>query len=402
MIDWKKVGAVAGMVCLLLVSAHSSVRAFEWEAEPPMLSGDPDWDKVKILWQDHADSKNLDEIIALLESLKDKYPDKIETYLCLAKAYDLHAWYVKKHKHDYYEKAETYAFKACEMDSCNSLAMHTLVDALAMNRDRQYIFEQYGDFFRTAAPFKTNNAEALPEMETYPQWSNFYALWQARADVEKAKGAASLAEEMALENPKDVLAQVWAARAYYFIGEVHTSLGEHDDKAIPNYKKGIFYAETAMKLNPKSQIANFWYLMNLARSIQFTNILNKFRCLMNLYHAIMLNLRENSGYMFFNSYNVLGTMITNGGWVTEKGMGLAGLRLDQVLNGLEISEMMYPDFYYISYCRADILSYKGKKDEALAILESLLARSPDVNEQIPENHSFQREARKLYDAIRHN
>jgi len=59
----------------------------------------------------------------------------------------------------------------------------------------------------------------------------------------------------------------------------------------------------------------------------------------------------------------LGTMVTNGGWVTEKGMVIASINLDIEMNGLEQSEILYPDYLYIPYARADILAYKGKKTE---------------------------------------
>ena len=388
------------LVGLLLATARTNVQAGMWDADPPMLSGDQQWGKVKVLWQDHAKGENLSEIITILTALKDKYPDKIETYLCLARAHYLHAWYFSKDKHDHFEKAESYAAQACKMEPGNHYAIRTLCDTLIWSRDRNYIFCHYGDWLKSVAPVKIMNPEALPEMKRYPGWDGFMQLWMARADMEKAKAAAALVEKMAQEHPRDALAQVWAARVYYYIGEVYTSLGEQDQKAIPQYKKGIAYSEKALKLQPQSQLANFWYVMNLARSIQFTSLINKARFFSQLLDSTLLCVKENSSYMFFNVMNLLGTMITNGGGITEKGMRIAGITLQMDLNGLEIAEMLYPDFYYIPYCRADILASKGKKKEALAILEKLLSRNPDANKQIPENRSFLREAKTLYEALK--
>ncbi|MEN6474564.1 MAG: hypothetical protein ABFD81_11170 [Syntrophaceae bacterium] len=398
--DWIRFWAGLACMCLLLVVTYSPAQAGMWEADPPMLSGDPQWEKVKVLWQDHAKGENLSEIITILTALKDKYPDKIETYLCLARAHYLHAWYFSKDKRGHFAQAEGYAAQACKMEPGNHYAIRILCETLIWSRDRNYIFTHYGDWLKSVAPVKITNPEALPEMKRYPDWDGFMKLWLARADMEKAKTAAVLVEKMAQEHPRDALAQVWAARVFYYIGEVYTSLGEQNQKAIPQYKKGIAYSEKALKLQPQSQLANFWYVMNLARSIQFTSLINKARFFSELLDSTLLCVKENSSYMFFNVMNLLGTMITNGGWITEKGMRIAGITLQMDLNGLEIAEMLYPDFYYIPYCRADILASKGKKKEALEILEKLLSRNPDANKQIPENRSFQREAKTLYEAIK--
>ena len=364
-----------------------------------MLANDPEWNKVKTLWRNHAGGKNLDEIIVILTNLKSKYPDKIEVYLCLAKAYNLHAWYFGKDKRGYFEKGEMCAVQACKMQTANPYAIRALVEALVFNRDRNYIFSHYGEYLKSVAPMQEAYGEVLPEMAQYPEWNAFLPLWQARIDMEKAKAAAALAEKMAQAHPQDALAQVWAARVYYYIGEVNTSLKEHDKKAIPNYEKGIAYAGKALKLDPQYVPANHWYVLNLARSIQFTSLMNKARYLMDLLHPALLCAREDVGYFYFNILDIVGTMITYGGWVTEKGMKMVGISVDMITNGLELAEMLYPDYYYLPYCRADVLAYKGKKKEAMAILERVLARNPDINNLIPENHNYQREARMLYEAI---
>jgi tetratricopeptide (TPR) repeat protein len=95
----------------------------------------------------------------------------------------------------------------------------------------------------------------------------------------------------------------------------------------------------------------------------------------------------------------LGTMITNGGWVTEKGMGLAGVSLELDMNALELAEILNPCYYYIPYCRADILAYQGQYREALEILDRLLARDPNEEPRIPENRYFLKFAKTLRDDI---
>jgi len=386
----------------IIVSAALSVTAqaytWVWDPTPPMPEGDAQWNKVRLLWQDHAKGKNLPEIIALLNAIKDKDPDKVEASVCLAKAHCLQAWYGSERRQNF-EKAEIYAAQACKLAPLNRHAIHALCESLIMNRDRAYIFSRYGDYLKSVSPLKLENAELLPEMKRYADWNTFLPLWQARLDLEKGKAAAELSEKMAQAHPGDVMAQIWAACADYYVGHAYTSMNKHE-QGIPYYKRGIAFAQKALQREPQNQPANFWYVLNLSRSIQFTSLVNKGRYLMDLMKPSFLSLKENSGYSYFNIIGVCSTMITNGGWVTERGMAMAGITVDNVRNGLELAEMVYPDFFYTSYCRADLLAYKGRKREARTMLERLMARSPSVNPPRPENIFDQREARMLYDALK--
>jgi len=93
------------------------------------------------------------KIITLLNAIKDKHPDKAEAYVCLAKAYCLEAWYGSDRRQNF-EKAETYAAQACKLDPLNRYAIHTLCEALIMNRDRAYIFSHYGEYLKSVSPLK--------------------------------------------------------------------------------------------------------------------------------------------------------------------------------------------------------------------------------------------------------
>ena len=180
----------------IIVSAALSVTAqaytWVWDPTPPMPEGDAQWNKVRLLWQDHAKGKNLPEIIALLKAIKDKDPDKVEASVCLAKAHCLQAWYGSERRQNF-EKAEIYAAQACKLDPLNRHAIHALCESLIMNRDRAYIFSRYGDYLKSVSPLKLENAELLPEMKRYAEWNTFLPLWQARLDLEKGKAAATQA-----------------------------------------------------------------------------------------------------------------------------------------------------------------------------------------------------------------
>ena len=382
----------------LALGNAAAVWAQAWEIDPPLPCNDPQWEKVKALYINHSGGKNLTELIAVLTPLKDKYPDTVEPYLWLARVHYLQARYERKRSEENFEKAEDYAAQACRMTPKNPLAVKILADALIYNRDRDHIFSHYGALFKSCAPLPSE--EALPLMKNYTGWEAFMKQWTARADIAKGQGALALIEKIAQEHPNDALAQTWAGRTAYYVGEYYTSIGEHDSKGLPYYTKGMSYTAKARKLQPNNVPANYWYQINRARSVQFTSLLNQGRYLMDMLTPLLYSDRENGTYYFFGPILTLGTMVTNGGWVTEKGMKLANITLEMDMNALEIAEILCPNYFYIPYTRADILAYKGKKKEALVILERIIARDPDVDNQIPENHAFVRMAKTLYKDIK--
>lgn len=384
------------LICFSLTVSSTSLCAFSWDPDPPFLNDDPRWEKVRSLWNDHYEGKNIDELIKALITLKDAYPTKIEPILLLARAYYFHARYVGKERQEHFEKSEQYALKACKMDPKNLLAIIFLIDTLCYSRNRDYIFNTYGNLIKSYAPIES--AEALPDMK-YPEWENFKTLWLARLDVEKGKSAIAIVEKIANENPKDGMAQIWASRVNYYVGQYYTCVNEHD-KGMPFYEKGIAYGKLARKLLPYSVPANFWYQLNRSRSIQFTSIFNKSLYLKDILTPLYFCSRENGIYYFGSPVLTMATMITSGGWVVEKGMRLVNVTLEMEMNGLEIAEILCPNFYYIPFARADLLAYKGKKAEALAILEKLISRDPYVDPLVPENYGFIQLAKRLYNDIK--
>ena len=380
-------------LCMLAIPVLVQAQAFAWGIDPPLMNNDPQWEKIKTLWAGHYGGKNLTELIDVLTPLKDKYPSNVEPYLWLARVNYLHARYERADRDEYFNQAEKFCVQALKIDPKNQLAIKYLVDTLCYSREREYIAKNYGALIKSFAPLPIS--DALPDLTNGNGWSEFKKLWEARADISKAQCAIAMMENMAAQNPANVQVLTWASRVEYYLGEYYTLNGEHDTKAMPYYKKGMDYAEKARKLQPKSVYANYWYQINLARSIQMTSLLNKARYLMDLLTPLLYSSRENSLYYFAGPVLCLGTMITNGGWVTEKGMVIASLNLDIEMNGLEQSEILYPDYLYIPYARADILAYKGKKKEAMAVLEKIIAANPDANPLIPENRSFQRAAKDL-------
>jgi len=203
----------------------TALPAGVWDMSPPLPDDDPQWKTVNALWQDHYWGRNLDELLSHLTTLKDWYPDRVEPYLWLAQVHYLHARYHSRERSFHYEKAEAYAAQACRMEPRHSLAVKILAVTLLNSRDRQYIFQRYGDLIRSFAPLLFD--EALPDMTDLYGWEDFKQLWDERSNIEKAKKAITLMEELALNNPDNVEAQTWASRVNYYAGEYYTSLDEH-------------------------------------------------------------------------------------------------------------------------------------------------------------------------------
>jgi len=110
--------------------------------------------------------------------------------------------------------------------------------------------------------------------------------------------------------------------------------------------------------------------------------------------------RENPLYFYFGPVLVMGTTITRGGWVVEKVMKRIGINLEKVLNGLEMAEALYPNYIYIPYCKAEILSDIDRKEEARAILESIMTRDADTSAyHAPENRIVMKLSKLLMQKI---
>jgi len=298
-----------------------------------------------------------------------------------------------------YSQAEIYAVRAHEIDKDNIIAFKLLIDVVPNNYNFKEIMTKYGPWIKSVSPLPVG--EALPPMPLQPGWDKFCKLWIQRYDEDKAVAAVKMLDEMAAADPNDGMVQVWASRGNYYLGEYWSSMEQHDTKAMPYYKKGIQYGEKSKKLLPYSVPATYWYQLNLARSLQFANIFTKARYLTTFVNLLLFCSYENSLYYYFGPNLTLGTMITNAGWVAEKGMEIAGVSLENEMTSLGLAEILYPNCLNILYDKADILAYKSKKEGAIKILENILAMNPDQDKfAVAENRSQQRFSRLLYDKLK--
>jgi tetratricopeptide (TPR) repeat protein len=391
---------VTFLACLAFLFMTAELKAGVWDADPPPLPGnDPSWVKVKELWANHYGGRNLDELIAVLTPLRQAQPDKIEPLLWLSRVHYLHARYESSGRKENFEKSEQYAKQVLDRDPRNVLAIRFLVDTLVYSRDREYIFRKYGAAIRAASPLPMG--EALPDMKDNPRWEAFQKLWSERTDIEHAKAAMEVMETIARESQGNGLAQLWLSRGYCYMGEYYDSIGMFDKLGLACFQKGVKAGMKALELLPNNTPAHYWYQLNLADSIQYASLMTMARNLTPLLTNLLVCSRENTTYYFMAPAQVLSGMITAGGWVTEQGMRLAGITAAMDLNALEIGMILYPDHFAIAYNYASLLAYQGRKSEAQAVLEKILAGNPDAVMCIaPENRNVVSDTRTLYEKIK--
>jgi tetratricopeptide (TPR) repeat protein len=378
------------------------VKAFSasCEMDPPFPSNDPGWQTFSLQWDKHWNGENIEQLISILKGIEKNNPDSTNLNLWLSRVYCLKG---KRSSGDIkmesFRYAVKYAVKARGLDKDNALAVKMLVDAAANIESYGTIATKYGNWIKEISP--QPSIETIDPALNQPGWETFARLWANRYDIEKASQALNISEGWAKENPGNGLLQVWACRASYCVGEYWTSMGEHDSKAVPYYKKGVVFGEKAAKIMSHSVPAKYWYNACLGRSVQTASIFTKASHFSTFFELVLFFWRENSQYNYFGFNLTMAPMITNGGWVTEKGMNMAGVSVENILTSLDIAASIYPDYIQIPYSKALLLSYRGKKDEAIRILETVIEKNPDKGSAImAENRNNQRLAKELYNKLK--
>lgn len=379
----KKRSTISGY-CILVTFLVLALSPALWAREPlPMPDYDPAWSEVKALWDQHWDGKNLDVLIERVAELETKYPDRVEPCLWLGKLYNLKGRWDRKNP-EYFKQAEAYAVKARKLDPHNRLAFELMAISVTWHADVDYALKTYPDWFEEMTPFPS--VRVLPDMPQYPEWKDAVALWDEFADHEKAKKAITIFQQIADAHPDDALAQTWASRSNYHVGEYYTSL-RRQDEAMPFYNRGMSYGERAIKLTPNSSDARYWYEVSLSRSIQFASPFKQLKHLNTISDHVFFCEIEDPLINFCGPCVGISTMITEGGWVAEKGMALMGFKTETSLQEIRMAEILYPDYIYMPFSKADLMAYMGQKEAALAVADKALQQDINRNHYCAGNNS---------------
>ncbi len=361
------------LLCLVSVDAYSQGA---WDVEFPLPGDNPLWQEAKILWDHHWDGKNIDDLIDVLHRIEAARSDKMAVNLWLSQAYYLKSRYEKKNRLENSKRAESYAAKAVSLDGKNMTAMKLLITTVSSYADRDYIEKNYGPLFLRQLPVPVGRA--LPVLDTIPDFVTALQDWDKREDIDKGKKAVAVFRAIADENPGNLMAQLWVCRGDYYLGYYYLARGE-DDASLPFFKQGNEYGLRALALDPHNVPANYWRQLNLARSIQNANILVKARYLHTIMDHLVLTANENTTYFYSGPLISTATIIEKGGWLAERGLGLAGYTMDTVTMGLDLAVRAFPDYFYTRFARAEVLYHLGQTCEAEKVLRHILEMDPYQN-----------------------
>lgn len=380
------------LLSLLAVNAFSQGA---WDVVLPLPADNALWQEAKALWDDHWDGKNIDDLIAVLHRIETAAEDKSAVNLWLSQAYYLKSRYEKKGRIENTKRAESYAAKAVSLDPGNQTALKLLITTVSSYADLDYIKNTYGSIFVNHLPVPVGRA--LPVLEDMPAFTTALQDWDKRGDIEKGKKAVAAFRRIADEHPDNLVAQTWVCRGNYYLGYYYLAHGD-DDASLPFFKQGNVYGLKALELDPHNVPANYWRQLNLARSIQNANILVKARYLHTIMDHLVLTANENTTYFYCGPLISTATIIEKGGWLAERGLGLAGYTMETVTMGLELAVKAFPTYFYTYFARAEVLYHLDRKDEAKKVLLRILDMDPCLNPyHAPENVCVQGLARIFLD-----
>ena len=346
-----------------------------WDLDLPVPGGDPLWADVAALWNAHWDEENIHTLIQTLHRLESKYPDKPDIQLWLARAYYLKSRYQGRDRVHNLKQSEIHAARALALDRSSVVAMKLLITSVSSYADLSYIAKTYGKLFEKRPRLPVG--PALPPLDI-PGFRSALESWNGREDIEKGLKAVAAFRAVADQHPENSLAQIWVARGNYYLGYYYLSMDQYD-RGLSYFEEGNRYGMKALALSFHSVPANYWRQLNLARSIQNANIFVKAAHLKAIMGNLVFTANENMTYFYCGPLISTATIIEKGGWVAEKGVGMAGYNLDMVTTGLELAVMAYPTYFYIHFAKAEVLYHLGKKDACRKLLDQILEMDPHEN-----------------------
>lgn len=363
----------------------STGAAGVWDIEPDIPDYDPLWKEVDKLWNhSERDVDDINEIIIVINKLRKKYPDKKEVVLWTAWAYNQKALRGSSSERPGNLKiGVAYAQQAYNMTK-DPRAFKILVSSVGAFKDIDDLKKKHGKWIKAATPLATGRA--LPEMSGFPEWKEAIKSWDCRLDIKRAHYAVDLLQKIADREKSNETAQTWACRGMYYLGQYYEFEGERD-KSVSYYEKGADYGRKALKLNSKNVPANYWYFLTLGKSIEFKSLYVKIFNSKDMMDNILIFMYENPLYYYCSPMMVVADAIAQEAFIMSNIMDLIGFDIGQIITGLEMAEICYPDYFRITFCKARLMYNLDKEKEAKKILDDLLKRDPRVSKShAAENH----------------
>ncbi len=390
--------AVITIIIAVFCTTPFTLNAFAddgvWSIEPSIPAYDPLWKKIDSLWnKSERNPKTMGDIIAVSEELVKKYPDKAEPLLWLAWGYQQKGLRGGSgERPNLLKKSVETAKKSYDIDG-NIKAFKILVGSGNAFKSYDEIKSAYGAWIKKAAPLA--GGRELPEMNKYPEWKSVIQMWDARSDIKSANAALDVFKKIADREKNDINAQNWVCRASYYLGRYY-EFEKQIDKSVSIFETGVEYGRRALNINKNNVPANYWYFMNLGRSIERKSLFVKVANSKSMMDNIMLFIIENPLYFYCSPIMAISDMLTEAGVIMGNIMEIFGVNTQQILTSLELAEICYPNYFRISLCRARILANIDQEEAAKKILNEICARAPQADRyQAADNSITQREAKEL-------
>ena len=208
------------------------------------------------------------------------------------------------------------------------------------------------------------------------------ALYAQREDVSKAREAARIWADRLAQNPRDFESAWKLARARYWLGG-HAPEGER--KAL--LEDGIAAGRTAVALAPDKPDGHFWIAANMGALAQSFGTRQGLKYRGDIKTELETVLRLDPAYLQGSADRALGR------WYNRV-PGLFGGSNQKSEEHLRKALTYNPQSTATLYFLAETLQDEGKKPEAKAMLERVLAAPLDP-EWAPEDREFKAQAQSL-------
>lgn len=226
-------------------------------------------------------------------------------------------------------------------------------------------------------------AAAQVDAETIARWmSDAQEHYNNRADVEEAKRAAALYEQVVAEAPDNFEAWWRLARACWWVGD-HVPKPER----LAVFERGRAAAEQAMALNPDRREGHYWQGVCMGRIGEEQGILNSLFMVDPIARAMerVLAINPEDG----EAQHVLGLLYRKApGWPLSRG------DLNKALAYGRQAVANTPDQVNVHVGLAETLINANQRDEARRLLEHALTLPGPADEQ-PETAEDKEEARRI-------
>lgn len=212
-------------------------------------------------------------------------------------------------------------------------------------------------------------------------------LYRQRENIASAQQAEGLWGERLEKNPKDVESAWKLARARYWLG------GHAPEKSRQAYlESGITAGRAAISLAPNEPEGHFWVAANMGALAESFGLRQGLKYRGRIKEELEAVLRLDAAYQQGSADRALGR------WY-YKVPGLFGGSNRKSEAHLRQSLTYNPHSAPSLYFLAETLIDSGKKADARAVLEQLLAAPVDPD-WAPEDREFRRDARRLLDTVR--